>query len=171
MKTLRLTRHAKSSWTRPELDDRERGLNKRGRRDLPRMAAALSARLEPSIIHASPARRAQLTLEGLCAHWPALAQLPHVSDEDLYTFAAADLLDWLAQRPDTTPDAWIIGHNPALTSLVNHLAPGAGLDNLPTCGFVELQLGVDHWDQLMQGAAKVTTRLFPKQLRDPDTEK
>lgn len=170
MKTLRLTRHAKSSWGRPELDDRDRGLNKRGRRDLPRMAAALSARVEPATIHASPARRAQLTLEGLCEHWPALAQLPHQLDEDLYTFAANDVLAWLARRPPATAAAWIIGHNPALTSLVNFLATDEQLDNLPTCGFVELRLDVDRWDQLMQGAAKVTFRLFPKQLTDLQTE-
>lgn len=170
MKTLRLMRHAKSSWGQPGLDDRERGLNKRGRRDLPRMAAALSAQLEPCVIHASPARRAQLTLEGLCAHWPALSRLSHVRDEDLYTFAAADLLQWLARFPDANTHAWIVGHNPALTDLVNYLAPVADLHNLPTSGFVELRLDIDHWVQLMQGAAKVTTRLFPKQLCDLHAE-
>ncbi len=171
MKILRLTRHAKSSWSRPELDDRERGLNKRGLRDLPRMAAALSSRLEPAPIHASPARRARLTLEGLCAHWPELARLPHALDEDLYTFATADLLQWLRKRPEGVAAAWIVGHNPALTALVNYLVAGDTLDNLPTCGFVELRLDVDHWDQLMQGSAEVTARLFPRELGIASTEK
>ena len=170
MKTVRLTRHAKSSWARPELGDRERGLNKRGKRDLPRMAAALSAMLAPAVIHASPARRAELTLRGLCAHWPELASLPHQLDEDLYTFSAADLLEWLTSRPENDDCAWIVGHNPALTSLVNYLAADEYLDNLPTCGFVELRADVDRWEQLMQGSAEITARLFPKQLPDLDNE-
>ena len=37
MKTLLVLRHAKSSWSDPALDDHERPLNKRGRRDGPRM--------------------------------------------------------------------------------------------------------------------------------------
>ena len=166
MKTLRLTRHAKSSWKAPELDDRDRGLNKRGERDLPRMAAALATRVEPCVIHASPARRARLTLEGLCAHWPELDSLPHTLEEDLYTFSTAELLEWLAEQPASADAIWIVGHNPALTGLVNYLAGDDPLDNLPTCGFVELRADVDRWDQLMQGSAEITFRLFPKHLRD-----
>lgn len=169
MKTVRLTRHAKSSWDRPELDDRERGLNGRGKRDLPRMAAALSSRFAPGVIHASPARRAELTLRGLCAHWPELARLPHKLDEDLYTFSARDLVAWLAARPPESDAAWIIGHNPALTDLVNYLCAGGHLDNLPTCGFVELELAVDRWDQVMQGSADITALLVPRQLGDLHT--
>ena len=37
MKTLLVLRHAKSSWSDPALDDHERPLNKRGRRDAPRI--------------------------------------------------------------------------------------------------------------------------------------
>lgn len=47
MKTLHLLRHAKSAWDNPAVVDRERGLNKRGRRDAPRMGAALAARMPP----------------------------------------------------------------------------------------------------------------------------
>ena len=66
MKTLHLLRHAKSAWDQPHLSDRERGLNKRGRRDAPRIGEMLAQRLAPMSIAVSPARRAQLTLEGLC---------------------------------------------------------------------------------------------------------
>ena len=37
MKTLAVLRHAKSSWKQPELSDHDRPLNKRGRRDGPRV--------------------------------------------------------------------------------------------------------------------------------------
>ena len=42
MKTLYLVRHAKSSWSDPTVDDRDRPLNKRGRRNAPQMAQRLA---------------------------------------------------------------------------------------------------------------------------------
>ena len=71
-KTLHLLRHAKSAWDDPGIGDRERGLNKRGRRNAPQMGAVLADRLEPKVIHVSPARRAQLTLGGLQDGWEAI---------------------------------------------------------------------------------------------------
>jgi phosphohistidine phosphatase len=41
MKTLLLLRHAKSSWKDTDLDDHDRPLNKRGKRDAPRMGQLL----------------------------------------------------------------------------------------------------------------------------------
>ena len=41
MRTLYLLRHAKSSWDKPDLSDRDRPLNARGERDASRMGEAL----------------------------------------------------------------------------------------------------------------------------------
>ena len=41
MKTLLILRHAKSSWNYPELSDYDRPLNRRGKRDAPRMGKHL----------------------------------------------------------------------------------------------------------------------------------
>ena len=41
MKTLLLMRHAKSSWKESELDDHDRGLSGRGKKDAPRMGELL----------------------------------------------------------------------------------------------------------------------------------
>lgn len=164
MKTLHLLRHAKSSWKEPLAVDRERGLNKRGRRDAPRMGAALAERMRPMIIHTSPAMRAQLTLEGLCSGWPAARELAHVYDEALYTFDADELVDWLTQRPDRDTAVFLIGHNPALTNLVNWLVGEHCLDNLPTAGYAELSLPITRWRDLPRCEAMLEYRLFPKEL-------
>jgi len=164
MKTLHLLRHAKSSWDEPGLSDRERGLNKRGERDAPRMGEALAQRIAPMAIDVSPARRAQLTLEGLCDGWPALGEIEHVTDEDLYTFSAEDLFDWLRARDDQRQALFIIGHNPAFTDLVNILTGDNSLHNLPTAGYVELALAIDHWRDLQQACALMPYSLFPRQL-------
>ena len=164
MKTLHLLRHAKSSWNHPELSDRERGLNKRGKRDAPRMGEALASRMSALEVSVSPARRAQLTLGGLCDGWPALRQLEHITDEALYTFAADDLFAWLQERDDAQSEIFVIGHNPALTDLTNAPVADEGLANLPTAGYLELVLRIDHWRDIRQGCGRIEYSLFPRQL-------
>ena len=164
MKTLHLLRHAKSAWDQPRLSDRERGLNKRGRRDAPRMGRALAARLAPLPVAASPALRAQLTLEGLCDGWPALGALQHRTEEALYTFSAADLCAWLCEQSDAVQTLFIIGHNPALTDLANALSGGERLANLPTAGYLQLSLHIDRWRDIRQGCGRIEDSLFPRQL-------
>lgn len=164
MKTLHLMRHAKSAWEDPGLSDRERGLNTRGRRDAPRMGAALAACMAPMSLAVSPAVRAQLTLEGLCAGWPALGALRHQAEDALYTFAAADLCAWLRARDDATQALFMLGHNPALTDLANSLCAGEGIANLPTAGYLELSLDIDRWRELRPGCGIRVASLFPRQL-------
>jgi phosphohistidine phosphatase len=165
MKTLHLLRHAKSSWDEPGLPDRERGLNRRGLRDAPNMGAALAQLIEPTVVAVSSARRAQMTLQGLCSRWPALAAMEHEVEEDLYTFSSQKLIDWIVGGDDQRDEIFIIGHNPALTDLVNELAREYRLANLPTAGYVQLSLDIDRWGQLMHCVAVVELSLFPKQLK------
>ena len=62
MKTLTIFRHAKSSWSHPELSDHDRPLNNRGKRDAPVMGERLSeAGIRPSLILSSSAVRAWTT--------------------------------------------------------------------------------------------------------------
>ena len=164
MKTLHLLRHAKSGWGDHNLSDRERPLNDRGQRDAPRMGAALADIMEPMAVSVSPARRAQMTLEGVCAGWPVLAGENHSTEEALYTFSRHELTDWLSAQGEAPPALFLLCHNPALTELVNTLTRRSALDNLPTAGYVQLSLDIDHWDQLLHCEAVLDHYLFPKQL-------
>ena len=59
---LILMRHAKSSWAIDGQEDHQRPLNKRGRRDAPRVAAALAARdWLPDFVVSSDAERTRQT--------------------------------------------------------------------------------------------------------------
>ena len=59
-------RHAKSSWNDPALDDHDRPLNKRGRRDAPRMGKLVREYgLIPDVVISSDAVRARLTAEAV----------------------------------------------------------------------------------------------------------
>ena len=64
MKTLLLMRHAKSSWDDPDVADHDRPLNKRGKKDAPRMGQWLAEQgLTPEVIVTSTAKRARKTAE------------------------------------------------------------------------------------------------------------
>ena len=168
MKQLWLLRHAKSSWKFPELDDHDRPLNKRGLRDAPRIGAALSALYRPTVFHVSSARRAQATFDGLCRGWPELCKSHAVTDSALYAFEPERLLDWLRCQggPREPAVLAVIGHNPALTDLINMLAPTAALANLPTAGWAELSLPIRQWQDidLAIGTSDLTRLLLPKRL-------
>src|SRR5436190_6546323 len=62
MKCLVLVRHAKSDWADPSLDDFDRPLNERGKRDAPAMAhRLLDKKIKIDAFIASPAKRARKT--------------------------------------------------------------------------------------------------------------
>ena len=66
MKTLLVLRHAKSSRSDPALDDHERPLNARGRRDAPRTGKLVREYgLIPDVVINSDAVRARLTAEAV----------------------------------------------------------------------------------------------------------
>ena len=60
MKTLLLVRHAKSSWDLATLNDFDRSLNERGKKDAPVMAQRLLDRkIDINTFVSSPAKRAK----------------------------------------------------------------------------------------------------------------
>ena len=66
MKTLLVLRHAKSSWKNATLADYERPLNKRGKRDAPRMGELIKQEgIVPDLIISSSAERALATAEAV----------------------------------------------------------------------------------------------------------
>lgn len=164
MKTLHLLRHAKSSWASPGIDDHERELNERGRRDAPRMGRALAKLIAAQPVHCSSAMRARQTLEGLCDGWIALALQPHVTDDALYTFDWAELLVWLQDQRGQDESVFLLGHNPALTELCNELCGRRALDNLPTAGYLQLSLPIESWGDVTEGIASLEAWQFPRDL-------
>ena len=67
MKTLILVRHAKSSWDSFDIQDFDRPLNDRGKKDAPDMAARIKEKgLKIDALVSSPARRAKKNRQGVC---------------------------------------------------------------------------------------------------------
>lgn len=139
-KTLYLMRHAKSNWSAAGLSDFDRPLNEQGFRDAPEMGQRLKARgALPGIILCSPAKRAQQTLECM-----GLGIENVVFDERIYDASMGELLDIVQTLGNQYDSAMLVGHNPAMTWLINQLS-GAGIHNMPTCAMAVIELDSSHW--------------------------
>lgn len=168
MKTLHLLRHAKSSWSEPDVPDRDRGLKKKGERQRALMSAHLADRLPaPVLIHCSDARRARETLPPFLDAWkmdPAAV----VYTPDLYLADEAALLAYVQALPGEADNVLLCGHNPGLTDLVNRLTPrGTYVKNVRPCGIATLELDVARWGDTAPGTGRLTLNLRPKQLEKP----
>ena len=148
------------------MSDAERPLNGRGRRDAPRMGAALGDRLSTMTFHVSPAKRAQQTFTALQQSWAGLEVQHGITAPTLYTFDYREVLRWIAAQPDDTDSLALVGHNPAFTELVNFLVGPGTLDNLPTAGWAELSIRINEWSQApdAKGEGELVYQLFPKSL-------
>jgi phosphohistidine phosphatase len=146
MKTLLLIRHAKSSWDDPALDDRDRPLNDRGRRNAPKAGERLAARrLKPDLILSSPATRA-LTTAQIIAGKLDYKRRKIVVDDRLYAVEADELLDVIRQLDDGAQCVLLFGHNPELTELAQRLSNS--ISHLPTCAIAEFTFDARSWSRV-----------------------
>lgn len=154
MKTLILVRHAKSSWDDSSLADHDRPLNKRGQRDAPRMGKRLAKRdAQPQLIISSPAVRALTTAKRIAAELdydPADIQI----DEEIYGAGTRELFEMIRTLDDRFDRIMVVGHNPALTDLVNLLA-GTDILNVPTCGVAVISNPVNTWQDFELGTGEL----------------
>lgn len=164
MKRLLLARHAKSSWDYPELDDFERPLNARGRRDVPVMAKRLKQlEIRPDFIWSSPAIRAVMTAR----IYAAILKFPLHDifySEAMYADAYTDLVYAITNFSDTHSQIMLVGHNPVITSLANHLLEES-LDNIPTAGVVGISFPQENWKSLISHIGKLEFFEYPKKLK------
>ena len=161
MKTLYLTRHAKSSWKNSELDDHDRPLNKRGTRDAPMMGDKLKAMgIYPDMLWSSTALRAKITAQ-------VLAQKLDISysriqwKREIYDSDADELLDMIRNADDSEDSLMLFGHNPEFTWLANKLA-GTHIENVPTSGIVGIVFEGETWANLSHGHGKLQFFIYPK---------
>jgi phosphohistidine phosphatase len=166
-----LLRHAKSSWDDGDLGDFDRPLNERGRRNARAMADYLkSSAFRPAIVLCSATLRTRQTWELLA---PALNGVPVSFEPDLYEASRHDLVTRLRHLDDHLASALVIGHNPGLQRLANHLCAGHGApkalarleEKFPTCTLATLEAKVEKWAELDQGCARLTDFVRPADLK------
>jgi phosphohistidine phosphatase len=162
MKTLLLLRHAKSSWKDTELDDHDRPLNKRGKRDAPRMGQLLrDEKLVPDFIVASTAKRARKTAEHVIAESGYRGETRMTGD--LYLAGGEQLRVVVAGLPDAHDKVLLLGHNPGLEELLESIV--GGYWPLSTAALAHVELMMDKWSQLAERPAAHLVKVWqPREL-------
>ncbi len=162
MKTLLVLRHGKSSWSNAELSDHDRPLKGRGRRDSKRMGEELVARdLLPDLIVSSTARRARSTARRAAEAAGCADRI--VETRELYLTGVAHQLQTVARHAEDGHErVMIVGHNPTLEDVVEHLT---GEDErVTTANLACIDLEIGSWRQLGTARGELRFLLRPKEL-------
>jgi phosphohistidine phosphatase len=145
MKTLFLLRHAKSSWKQPEKNDHDRPLNKRGKKEAPKVGKYLKANdLVPDLILSSTARRAHETAQAVAEESGFEGNIDLY--QDLYMSDTACYLDILQSLPDTADRVLVVGHNPDLDELLALLTDVT--QHMTTAALAQVILPISSWQEL-----------------------
>ncbi len=149
MKSLLLLRHAKSSWKDLNLDDHDRPLNKRGKRNAPRMGRLMKEKgLLPDLIITSTAKRARKT--AVKAARAADFQGEIIQAAKLYHAEPEEMLQVLGTLGRGPASVMLVGHNPGMEELLNMLH---GRDEeMPTGALAHLEAKLDDWNELYSAA-------------------
>lgn len=163
MKTLLLIRHAKSSWDNAILNDRDRPLNDRGKRDAPEMARRLiSNGVVIDRFISSPARRARKTAELFIKEYGRKEEeilfIPELYHPDIGNFN-----DVIAILDDKYNHVAIFSHNPGITAFINTL-DSVHLDNMPTCGVFAVSSRAASWSVFLKTPKDFLFFDYPKAL-------
>jgi phosphohistidine phosphatase len=162
MKSVLILRHAKSSWKHAELTDHDRPLNKRGKRDAPRMGKLLkNQHLVPETIVSSTAIRAHATAELVAKASGYRGEGREITlNKSLYEAGPQAYLDALHDLSDDYVRVMIVGHNPGLEELVEMLT--GEIHIMPTCSLAYVKLlDIQSWlevDYATKGKLEVIWR-------------
>lgn len=159
MKKLFIIRHAKSDWSNTNLDDIDRPLNNRGKRDIPFMGEILNKKgVIPDIIISSPAYRARETSLMLSKEINFNQEITF--NEYLYEASLKTMLEIINYIEDENDTAFLVGHNPTLNMLAFYLVDFN--DNIPTCGILEINFDCESWREATKKNAKLVSFEYPK---------
>ncbi len=163
---LILTRHAKSSWRNPALEDFARPLNRRGRRAADLLGAQIAADgLCPAQVLHSTATRARETWERIAPHCPdADAQ-----GLDALYLASPEEMRAALRREARARVVMLVGHNPGIGALAQGLAaappPHPAFSRYITGATTVLDLDIPSWEDLGPASrGRVVAFLSPRDL-------
>jgi phosphohistidine phosphatase len=162
MKTLVIVRHAKSSWDIGSLNDFDRPLNERGKKDAPLMAQRL---LDKKIIIdafiSSPAKRAKKTAEFFSTAYNKKED-DIIFIPSLYHAGVATFYETIENIADEFNTAALFSHNPGITAFANELVESVKIDNMPTCGIFAIKIDTKKWKEFKKATKEFLFFDYPK---------
>ncbi|WBU64916.1 SixA phosphatase family protein [Paracoccus aerodenitrificans] len=154
---LILTRHAKSAWDDPQLEDFDRPLNARGRRSAILLGDFMASRgYEPEEVLCSPSARTRET-------WDRIASAPLEVrpvlrfEEKLFHARPAEMLNVL--KTATHQTVMMIGHNPGIAEFAASLPARPPVDpdfrRFPTAATLVVDFQIEDWAEIKPGDGSV----------------
>lgn len=167
VKRLVLLRHAKSSWDDPALADRDRPLNKRGRKSAKAIGQWLrDMNILPELILCSDALRAtetcqRLKLDSTVRVMPAL-----------YMAEAETILGVMQQADGHC--VMLIGHSPGIADFAQRLVasppPHGRFGDYPTGATLVVDIPMTDWKAGHFGTSQVVNFITPRELIGKDRD-
>jgi phosphohistidine phosphatase len=162
MKTLLILRHAKSSWKEPLLADHDRPLNKRGKRDAPRIGKLLRKQgLTPDKIISSTAKRARKTAQAVAKAGGYVGEVE--STPAFYHAGPEAYISVLCNLSDDCRRVMVVGHNPGMEELIGRLT--GHVETMLTAAIAHILLPIGRWEELNDKVEGELINLwYPKEL-------
>jgi len=160
---LILMRHAKSSWKQEAATDHERCLNRRGRRDAPRIARELR-RLGwwPDLVLSSDSQRTRETWELMSAETdpPTAARFSN----QLYLAGLDEIEEVVRQVPNRVSTLLVLGHNPGWEEAASVLSGVECEMTTGNCALLESEYLQWHGSCSVQAGWRLVDMLRPRAL-------
>lgn len=161
MKQLILVRHAKSDWGNPDLDDADRPLNERGKRDAPVMAKRLlDKKINIDAFIASPAKRAAKTAKFFAEAFGKKKE-DIVFKEKLYLAEPATFISVITTADNAFKTIAVFSHNYGITDFANQLTD-VHIANIPTCGVFAVKAACNSWADFADAKKEFLFFDYPK---------
>src|SRR5712691_11673392 len=135
MKTLHVLRHAKSDWSEPAVADRDRPLNRRGKRARTVVDKHVAG-WNVELVVCSTARRARQTARPDATVLGCRVRY----DEALYAAVARRLLEVVRTLSDRDETVMLVGHNPSLEELTAMLCGQSPTYPTAALGTIDLSI-------------------------------
>ncbi len=157
MRTLYIMRHCKSRWDQSNVQDIDRKLSARGKRDAQNIGRQLALDAPPpDLMMTSTARRARATAKRVARAWGYKATI--TKEPRLYDATCQSCVDLLRSLDDTVESVMIIGHNPHLEEMVFFLGDRAV--QMATGTVARVDLPIDSWHELGLPADGTVSRVW-----------
>ena len=120
MARIILIRHGKTEIPTQEKHDFDRSLIQRGQQNSSAVAVFMrDHKMLPQLVLVSPAARTRETYEFMKPHWPDDIAVKFI--DELYEASADTLLKVIFNNCGVQSNVAVIGHNPSLVILLNHM--------------------------------------------------
>lgn len=116
--------------------------------------------MRPDLILCSPAERARQTIALVGDAATFKAELRY--DERIYEAHVARLLSVVSQIDEDAGKVLIVGHNPGLEELLEHLT--GEVRHMPTAALAHITLDIERWADAREQSGELVRLVRPKEL-------